>query len=109
MYATLMYATLDENNSIVPTNDHVLWAAWIEQNQERRRVAESYIGEIRVSTVFIGIAYANLWFESMAFDFRGRDMRMNRYSTWDAAAEGHEAMVAQLRAEAEAAYKSIGR
>ena len=62
-----------------------------------RRVGLTEIGDIRVSTVFLGIDHnfcggAPLLFETMIFG-GPHDQEMQRYSTWDEAENGHEQMV----------------
>jgi hypothetical protein len=64
---------------------------------KRRRVAETYIDGVRISTVFLGLDHqlldggAPLLFETMVFG-GALDHAMKRYSTWDQAEAGHGAM-----------------
>lgn len=72
------------------------WASWF--NVENRRVADDVVGEVRVSTVFLGIdhAFGNgppLLFETMIFGGE-HDEDQRRYSTWGEAAAGHAEMLA---------------
>lgn len=66
-----------------------------------RRVAFDVVGEVTVSTVFLGMDHAfglsggPLWFETMTFGDRA-ELQL-RYATWDQAAEGHRAVVNRLR------------
>lgn len=75
------------------------WGRWFESAD--RQVAETIQGDVRVSTVFLGLDH-NHWgrgppilFESMAFV--GHDsVDLNRYSTWEEAEKGHRRMVAKV-------------
>lgn len=83
----------------VPVDDVIEWARWFET--AKRRVAETEVGPILVSTVFIGLDHSfgagpPLLFETMTFG--DGDHRMRRYSTWDEAAAGHEEVVTAVRA-----------
>jgi hypothetical protein len=74
------------------------WAAWYERAD--RTVARTDIGEVRVSTVFLGLDHnwgdgPPLIFETMVFGGEF-DEWQERYSTWDQAVAGHEAMVAKV-------------
>lgn len=72
-----------------------------------RRVANDSIGDVGISTVFLSIDHSYsldddyetsppILFETMVF--RGdHDGEMWRYSTWDEAVAGHEAVVAAVR------------
>lgn len=71
-----------------------------------RRVAETTIGTLWVSTVFLGLDHnfgegPPLLFESMAFPDRDKDgyqdEMQERYYTWDEAIAGHKAMVEAVR------------
>jgi hypothetical protein len=80
----------------VPEPDLLAWAEWFE-NADHIRVAFSKVGEVDVSTVFLGfdLAYgigAPKLFETMLFG--GPDnQRCIRYSTLEAAMRGHEEVV----------------
>ena len=68
------------------------WAEWIEEAD--RRVADSTVGNVRVSTVFLGIDHSfdpgdpPLLFETLIFGGQ-HDGEMWRYETWDEAEAGH--------------------
>jgi len=66
---------------------------------DSRRVAFDTIGDVDVSTVFLGIDHGHggipLWFETMTFGPVGEHCW--RYTTWDEAERGHAAMVRQVR------------
>ena len=71
------------------------WCIWA-QDEPCRRVANTLVGDMRVSTVFLGIDHnflrdcEPLLFETMIFE-NGKAILdyQKRYSTWDAATEGH--------------------
>jgi len=76
----------------VMVNDVIEWAKGFEINN--RIVKQDYIGEIFVSTVFLGIDHSYgdeppLLFETMIFG-GVPDQYQERYSTWDEAEEGHK-------------------
>lgn len=85
----------------VPVDSIEEWARKFERSN--RHVASTKVGGIWISTVFLGLdhSFGNgepQIFETMAFG--GGDMRgllQERYATWDEAAKGHKAVVAQLR------------
>jgi|SRR6185503_9265685 len=79
--------------------DTLEWARWFE-DFEGRRVACDEIGDVRVSTVFLGLDHQYgdgppLLFETMVFG-GPLDGEMDRYSTWDEAAAGHVAMTVRV-------------
>ncbi len=66
------------------------------------RVAATRVGDARISTVFLGMDHSwgggpPLLFETLVFG-GPLDDEMERYSTWEQAEAGHEAMVARVRA-----------
>lgn len=71
------------------------------KDDTHRRVAFTKIGEIEVSTVFLGINYAfddrpPLLFETMVFG-GPLDQEQERYSTWEQAEIGHRFMCKKVR------------
>lgn len=77
------------------------WAQWYETAD--RRVAKTTIGEIDVSTVFLGIDHSfgdrvPILFETMVFGGE-LDERMERYATWQDAEEGHRRWVKKVEAK----------
>lgn len=93
-----MYYVLDDENKVVGEPSVEAWAQWFEDNglNERRRVGEDRVGQMRVSTVFLGIDH-NFGsgpphvFETMVFpseDDYGEVFSL-RYSTWEEAEVGH--------------------
>ena len=78
---------------------------WTLQPIAVRRVAEDRVGNVWVSTVFLGLDHGwvegrPILFETMVFavdDEDGADLHQERYATWDEAAAGHARIVAGLR------------
>ena len=75
--------------------DHMTWAKMFEEKD--RHVAEEMIGDVRISTVFLGLDHAfgsgpPLLFETMVFG-GSLDQEQDRYSTWAEAEVGHKDMV----------------
>lgn len=79
------------------------WAVLFE-DFERRQVADTTIGDVRISTVWLGLNYrflddgAPLIFESMVFGGEF-DAHCERYPNWAAALAGHDQLVAMVRSE----------
>jgi hypothetical protein len=81
--------------------DLMTWASWFE-NVKDRHVADEKVGDVRVSTVFLGLDHA--WggneppqiFETMVFGGE-LDQEMDRYSTWEQAEIGHQNMVDRVK------------
>lgn len=84
--------------------DLMTWAEWF-QNREERRVALTETKHYSVSTVFLGIDHrfgdegSPLLFETMSFDSAGEAVDEVRYSTYDEAIAGHEAMVRRYQSD----------
>lgn len=76
----------------IPAINLLAWAQWFETAD--RRVAETIIGAVRVSTVFLGIAHGidhrgkPLLFETMVFG-GPLDGHTDRCATWDEAEQMH--------------------
>jgi len=89
----------------VPEPDLFIWAAWIHAADQQ--IAESMFGDIRVSTVFLGLDHsfsfdetektAPILFETMVFGGK-LDQEMDRYATREEALLGHAAMNERVRA-----------
>jgi hypothetical protein len=75
------------------------WAGWFETAD--RHVRDSFQGDVRVSTVFLGLDYnfsdhgPPLLFETMAF-VGHEEAGCERYATWAEAEEGHARWVNQV-------------
>ena len=88
----------------VPVEDFMEWAQRFETQSEERIVAQITIGEVFVSTVFIGLDHnfqvdgPPLIYETMIFggDF---DQYQYRYSTWTEAEVGHDVAVRMVEHE----------
>src|SRR5216117_97820 len=100
MTRTFHYYILDENHCLVGTDDVRVWGKWFE-SIKNRRVGEDKIGEITISTVFLGIDHQwgdgpPLVFETMIFGGELNDSQW-RYSTWDDAVIGHKMAVKKVK------------
>lgn len=97
-----MYYILDGKQPVHVT-DVERWAVWFAA-PENRRVAQTAVGPVTISTVFLGIDHnfsrsgAPVLFETMVFG-GPLDGAQQRYRTFDEAAVGHEDMVRQVRDE----------
>jgi hypothetical protein len=83
----------------VPCDDLLEWAKQFETTD--RRVAQDYVGNVRVSTVFLGLDH-NYWggepllFETMVFD-GPLDGEQDRCSTWEQAEAMHARMLQRVK------------
>ena len=73
--------------------DLLTWARWFEEASEERIVAQDRIGDVRISTVFLGLDHSfgqgdPLLFETMIFG-GAHDQYQRRYLTREAAIKGH--------------------
>ena len=88
---------LDGHTPVI-CNNLMEWAEWMEKGD--RVVAKTNIGEVRVSTVFLGIDHNYLGDKPLLFEtmiFGGKyDEEMQRYSTWDEAEKGHRKMTERV-------------
>ena len=87
-----MHYILDKNDEPVKV-DLMTWANWFED--ESRTIAKTTVGEMDISTVFLGLDHSfgkgePLLFETMIFGGK-HDQNMWRYSTWEEAVAGHKA------------------
>jgi len=87
-----------DGHATVPCDDLTTWGRWMET--AKRHVREDFFGDIRISTVFLGIDHSfgdgpPLIFETMVFG-GALDQEMDRYSTWDEAEGGHNAMMERV-------------
>lgn len=94
-----------DGHTPVPCEDLYEWGAWMETAD--RTVKKTNLGDVLdVSTVFLGLDHSHgfgppLLFETMVFRYPdvGHDLEMERYTTWDEAVAGHDAIVRRLRAQ----------
>jgi hypothetical protein len=86
--------------------DLLTWARWMEDPASSetlsRRVALDQLGQIEISTVFLGIDHQwregpPILFETMVFE-NGEAGDCARYSTWEEAEDGHREIVERIRA-----------
>ncbi len=83
---------LDDSGNPVPCDDIFTWGRWFE-DPTKRRVAMTETGDVRVSTVFLGLNHRfsdgpPLIYETMIFG-GPHDSYQQRYSTKEEALEGH--------------------
>lgn len=98
-YNTPMHYIL-RGKEVVAVRGLIRWARWFETNS--RKVGSDYVGDVRVSTVFLGLDHGYfgprpVLFETMTFDKNDKGGGTRRYETWDEARAGHEALVAKLQ------------
>lgn len=104
-----LYYVLDAEGQPVPTEDRL--AAWaLLEDAAKRRIAADEVGELLVSTVFLGMDHnfiggPPILFETMVFRTPinppfAHDLECHRYATRAEAEAGHAEVVARLRAEA---------
>ena len=79
--------------------DLMTWATWFETAE--RHVAKEKVGEVTVSTIFLGIGHSfgygpPLLFETMVFGGQ-LDQEMERYTTYNEAESGHKKMVERVK------------
>lgn len=90
---------LDEQKRVIPV-DLMTWATWFDDTA-KRRVAWDEVGDVQVSTVFIGLDHnfgtsgPPLVFETMIFGGPHSDY-CERYSTWEDAMSGHAKALALI-------------
>lgn len=82
---------LDENHEPVPCESDAEWGMWM--CGRNKIVEQSQVGEIKVSTVFLGMDHSfsggdPTFFETMIFG-GPLDQNMWRYRTWEEAVTGH--------------------
>ena len=96
----MAYYILDAEHQAVKVDLHT-WAAWFENDTNRRVASTEINSEVWVSTVFLGLDHCfgggpPVLFETMIFG-GDRDSEMHRYSTWDDAITNHEMIVKKMR------------
>lgn len=87
-----IYYKLDENKNVIPSTMEECNIMLMEGD---RIVAEDFINEKRISTVFLCIDHnfygkLPLVFETMVFDKNYHELYCRRYPTWKDAKEGHK-------------------
>ncbi len=90
--------TILKNGELIEV-DLVTWGAW-KADSDEWRIAESFVGEVRISTVFIAHNHAFFFppecFETMVFG-GVLDLEIDRYETLEGSMLGHERMVGKVR------------
>lgn len=81
--------------------DLLTWAQWFEQSSDERIVAQDRLGDVFISTVFLGLDHSfgrgePLLFETMIFS-GPHDQYQERYSTKAEALEGHAKALASVK------------
>ena len=84
----------------VPETDLLAWGRWFETAD--RNVVKTYVGDVLVSTIFLGLDHSfggdtPILFETIVFE-GPLDGEEARYATWDEAEKGHAAMVERVKA-----------
>ena len=82
----------------VEASSLIAWATWFETADTV--VKQTSLGDVKILTVFLGLDYQlsdgpPLLFETMVFGGK-YDGDQWRYSTWDEAVAGHDAVVARI-------------
>lgn len=82
-----------EDNGPVLCNDLEKWAKWYQESNRSIAVSENKSGDIKVSTIFLGIDHSMGEGEPQLFEtliFGGEyDQKMSRFSTYKKALLGH--------------------
>ncbi len=100
-----------EGHEVVPVDDLLEWGSWFET--ANRHVGLDIFGDVRVSTVFLGLDHnfgngEPLLFETMVFG-GPLDGEQERYCTWDEAEAGHKVMVEKARPSPAASKPEAGQ
>ena len=98
-----MWYTLDNNNKPIAAASVIEAAKWLDENLERKVVKQDYIGDIFVSTVFLGLDHAwnsdiPLLWETMIFGGE-HDQYQERYTSHEDALEGHKTALTLITKE----------
>jgi hypothetical protein len=97
---------LDKQGEAVPEPNVKKWAEWFEHSGVLRQVALTEVGQLQVSTIFLGFnpnifsKPALLW-ETMIFGGK-YDHMSAKYTSKESALAGHEAVCKQLQEEGQA-------
>jgi hypothetical protein len=93
---------LDKDGNPVPERNFLKWAMWLEfshlsPDKDNRIIAKDYIGEVHISTVFLGLDHGwdggkPLLWETMIFG-GDHDSYQRRYTSREDAEEGHRAAI----------------
>ncbi|MGI9403000.1 MAG: hypothetical protein ACR2OF_00635 [Hyphomicrobium sp.] len=91
-----------DGKKVVPEPDLTKWSQWYEKAREERIVAKTNVGDMNVSTVFLGLDHSfgdgpPLLFETMIFGGPEDQEYQERCSTWEQAEQMHERGVQAAR------------
>ena len=86
-----------DGHTPVRVENALAWGAWFASKTTERQVASTELGEVRVSTIFLGLAhFGGMLFETMVFGGEC-DGDVERYLTWEQAEKGHARTVGRVR------------
>lgn len=98
---SIRYFTLDENDNVVPVDKYV----WLDLDSVKanRIVKKTEIGEVEVSTIFLGMFFGSedevpLVFETVIFGGEFDQSRI-RYASKAEALEGHDIFVKVVKGQ----------
>ena len=97
--STDFYYNLDENKNPVSCTLREWGEIYMGSGNDERRIAEDYINDFHISTVFLGIDHnfyegPPILFETMIFENDSySEIYCDRYCTWQEAEEGHKKAV----------------
>ena len=89
-----MWYILDNNNKPIRSTSKTEAVDWMENNPQRKVVKQEHIGDVYISTVFLGLDHSwnsdipVLW-ETMIFG-EEYDQYQDRYTSYKDALEGHK-------------------
>jgi len=98
------YFVLDKDRNVIPVDDVLTWVDFY--NTHDRIVAQDNIGDVKVSTVFLGLDHGYgfltgeveppIVFETMIFGGK-HDLYQNRCATWTEAEAMHAKALAMVK------------
>lgn len=90
---------IQKTKEVVVMSNFEVWAKWFEKAGEKKRVGLDEIGDMKISTIFLGMDHGfdgpPIWFETVIFG-GDRDGESFRYETWAQAEAGHKKLVEEL-------------
>lgn len=101
-----LFYILDNLRQPIRCDDAAVWGAWFH-NIDNRIVDRTVIGNVKVSTVFIGLDHRfnkrgpPILFETMLFGGKYDGELVDRYSSWSDAEAGHAMAVKRIKVEVE--------
>lgn len=88
----------------VECRDILVWAKWFEENRKERIVKQDTVGNLFVSTVFLGLDYGffggkPILYETMIFDESkgGEGIYSERYCTKEESLKNHEKLLVDIQ------------